>query len=76
MTWRFLEISRGPGDVRRFQEIKCWRFLVNGDVFLDSNGDPFLMVILIFFFGGKFWKMNGENSKGILMEKIMEIHGE
>ena len=77
MTWRFLEISRGPGDVRRFQEIKCWRFLVNGDVFLDSNGDPFLMVNGDIFFG-KFWKMNGENSlmgfkKG---ENQTEIHGE
>jgi hypothetical protein len=36
--------------------------------FFDGDSD--------IFFGGKFWKMNGENSKGILMEKIMEIHGE
>ena len=64
VTWRFLEISRGPGDVRRFQEIKCWRFLVNGDVFLDSNGDPFLMVILIFFLGGNSGKWMGKILRG------------
>ena len=65
VTWRFLEISRGPGDVRRFQEIKCWRFLVNGDVFLDSNGDPFLMVNGDIFFWEVLENEWGKFSYGI-----------